>query len=153
MSLPAAMLRPDALRSGDEGLELEVRLPWYRSLALSCVEDLELWIGGEPVSSSELRLVVNEQERSLGDLESLDDETWFVRDPVVLRLARTVDPGEEVDVRVTLRLRIPYIVTGPDTPLTQTTERSARLVVGPPPPHVPSLVAGQPRADRTLPAR
>lgn len=125
------MLRPDALREDARGLALEVRLPWYRSLPLSCVESIELSVNGTPVSRDDLLVTVDGHDRHVRELERLEDRTWFVRDPIVLKAPRVVQSGEEVDVGLRVRLRIPYILVGPDRALSQTTERSERLVVRP----------------------
>ncbi len=147
------MLRPDAAREHEGELALEVRLPWYRSLPFSCVEALELSVDGEPVPADELRVIVKAQERRLGELRWLDDETWFVRDPIVVRAPRAVAPGAPIDVRVALRVRIPYILAGPATPLSQTTERSERLVVQTGRPGVDPPAAGPRRSDRASQGR
>jgi hypothetical protein len=125
------MLRPDALREDALGLALEVRLPWYRSLPLSCVESIELSLNGRPVSCDDLLVAVDGCDRRVTELEPLEDRPWFVRDPIALKAPWVVEAGEEIDVRLRVRLRIPYILIGPDTALSQTTERSERLVVRP----------------------
>ncbi|MDW8337760.1 MAG: DUF6379 domain-containing protein [Thermoleophilia bacterium] len=134
------MLREDALRQAEGGLALSVRLPWYRSLPLSCVEEIELALDGERVPRDGLRLVVGGRVRRLEDLAALHDEEWFVRDPASILVSRSVETGQAVDVRVALRCRVPYISPAPGTPLRQVTERAMRLVVHPSEP-VPSLQA------------
>ena len=79
-------------------LELSVRLNWYRSLPLSCVERLEVRLDGEPVDVS---------------LE-LDGDWWRVRDSARVAGELAGDPGDGPHaVELLLGTRIPYLV-GPD---------------------------------------
>jgi hypothetical protein len=140
VSLASVLLREDALREHEDGLALSVRLPWYRSLPLSCVEEIEVVLDGEPIPAENLRLVVGGRERRLDELQARHDEEWFVRDPASILVPRPVRAGEAHDVRVAIRCRIPYISTAPDTPLRQVTERALELTVQPAaPPSSPTI--------------
>lgn len=91
------------------GFEIGVRLPWYRSLPLSCV-DIRLAVDGEDVGEERIRLHANDRDYALGDLRDLWDEFWFVLDEAGLR----VTAGEELavgehEVAVEMVLRPPYI--------------------------------------------
>lgn len=123
------MLDDDALRATPEGFELAVHLSWYRSLPLSSVEQVELDVSGERVAREEIAFALNGNEYALDELAHCWEETWFVLDAAMLRVARPlVRPGEEAEVRVRLVNRIPYILIGPDTALRFGQERTRRLV-------------------------
>jgi hypothetical protein len=129
VSLAAAILRDDALRAGDDGFELDVRLNWYRSLPLSSVRTLELALDGEPVAREEIAFGVNGREYALDDLPARWDETWFVLDAATLRVRRPLARrGEPAEVTVRLGTRIPYILVAPETPLEHVSERTRTLV-------------------------
>lgn len=129
MSLHANVLRHDALRAGEAGLELDLRLNWYRSLPLSCVRTIELSLDGEPISPEEITVVANGHESSLAELADRSEELWFVLDPVTVRVpGRRLRRGDEVEVRVRLGNRIPYILVAPERPLEYVSDRSATLV-------------------------
>ena len=128
MTFATTMLDDGALRTSDEGFEVDVHLSWYRSLPLSSVLDIELTVAGERVARDELRFGVNGNEYTLDELAERWDEIWFVLDPAILRCPRQlVAPGEEAEVTVRLVLRIPYILIGPDRPLEFAQERTRTL--------------------------
>jgi hypothetical protein len=122
----------DALRANDDGVELDIRLNWYRSLPLSSVATVELTLNGEAVAGDEITFAVNGGEYALSELGDRWDEMWFVLDPATLRVRRLlVRPGEEAEVHLKLGSRIPYIMVAPDRPLEHVSERSKTLVAGP----------------------
>jgi hypothetical protein len=130
MTLEASLLRADAVRVTPTGYEVQVHLPWYRSLPLSCVEDVDITLSGRAVPRADLRVRVDDRELALDDLADLVDDWWFVQDPltVVVPDGSPAEPGEETEVEVTTATRIPYIIIGPQTALVQRT-RAARKVV------------------------
>jgi hypothetical protein len=82
----------------DDALELSLRLNWYRSLPLSCVERLEVRLDGVPVDVT----------------LDLDGDWWHVRDSARLSAELAEEPGGgQHAVELTIGTRIPYLV-GPD---------------------------------------
>lgn len=86
-------------------LELSVRLNWYRSLPLSCVERLEISLDGAPLPAQRTALEVDAAAGSAG-------EPWW---PVLasgrVRVALDADPAEgEHAVELVMGTRIPYLV-------------------------------------------
>jgi Domain of unknown function (DUF6379) len=94
--LPAT-LRVDPAR-------LDVRLNWYRSLPLSCVEAIELAIDGEPVP--DVRLRIHGFEGPVGELGQATGVWWPVLEAAELLLGDVTSGEHEVDYAITLR--IPY---------------------------------------------
>jgi len=131
MTLEASVLRADALHATPDGYQIEVHLPWYRSLPLSCLEDVSVRLGGEKADRGELRVRHDGRDLTLADLPDLVDDQWFVQDPlaVVVASGTPVAPGDELDVEVTLAVRIPYIIIGPQTALVQRTRVERKVVV------------------------
>lgn len=131
MTLEANVLGPDAVRTRPDGYEVHVHLAWYRSLPLSCLEDVVLEIDGERIAREDVIVAYDGQELGLDQIADLIDEWWFVQDPISLRVPhhspRAV--GERADVEVTLATRIPYILIGPDAALVQRTNVSRKVVV------------------------
>ncbi len=121
MTISEHIVVADSLRATPDGFELQVRLNWYRSLPLSCLQTLELSVGGAAVARADIRFAINGRERSLAELEELTGEDWFVQDPATLRVRRSpaLRAGERVEVSLRLGNRIPYIVTGPASALEQ----------------------------------
>lgn len=86
-----------------------VRLPWYRSLPLSCIERVEVEIDGQSIPPEAIALRTNGQVHPVGELARLHEVEWFVLD--VLGLDLTV--GEELvsgrhRLSVTMQMRVPY---------------------------------------------
>ena len=123
------MLDDDALRATRDGVEIEIHLNWYRSLPVSSVATVDLAVGGEEIASEEISLRVNGVESALDELADRWDEEWYVLDPATLVVRRPLArPGDEVDVRLRLGSRVPYLLIGPDRPLEVVSERAVRLV-------------------------
>lgn len=133
MTLEAHVLTDDSLHATEGGCAVAVRLPWYRSLPLSCVEDVILTVDGERVAREDVRVAYGSDPESAVSLDDLADRTeqWFVQDAVQVHAplrSVSVHAGQEAEVEVTLAVRVPYIMIGPETALVQHT-RVARKVV------------------------
>ncbi len=106
----ALLLDEAGLRAGRAGLELDVRLPWYRSMPLSVVEVASLAIDGRAVPPEAVRFEVNGKTFALGELPDQVGEFWFVLDDAVLHVAGVpAGEGETHDVELQLNLYPPYI--------------------------------------------
>lgn len=95
------------------GFAVGIRLNWYRSLPLSCVEQLQLSLDGAPVAPERMALRLNAREYPLTALRAQDDDWWFVLDEaeLVVRRPGGIAPGEH-DAELVMGTRIPYF--GPD---------------------------------------
>jgi hypothetical protein len=119
----AAGARPDA------GVALDIRLNWYRSLPLSCVEAIALEIDRSAVPAERLRLRLGGYEAPVGELGAATDVWWRVLDPAVL-----VAEGEDLasgphQVELALTLRIPYYGPLPDGSFVTITDHARGTVV------------------------
>ncbi|MEY4761165.1 MAG: hypothetical protein RLZZ200_1021 [Pseudomonadota bacterium] len=98
------------LRDSPQGAEIDVRLPWYRSLPVSVVEVGSLKVDDRDVAPGDIRFEVNGKSFGLQELPALSGEFWFVLDSAVLRLSGTrVAPGTDHDVELQLNLYPPYV--------------------------------------------
>lgn len=131
MTLEASVLRDDALRRTPRGYEVDVHLPWYRSLPLSCLEDLSVTVGGKKASREEIRVLRGGRSLTLDDVAGLVDQEWFVQDPVTIAVpdASPVGQGSETVVEVTMATRVPYIIIGPQKALVKPTRVARKVVV------------------------
>lgn len=130
MTLEANLLRADAVRTTDQGYEVDLRLAWYRSLPLSCIENIHLNINGHTYGADELSLQYVGRSLSLADLEDMTDDWWFIQDPLTV-LARQESPaakGSTLQVEAELATRIPYIIIGPDMALVQRTNVAREVI-------------------------
>jgi Domain of unknown function (DUF6379) len=106
----ALLLHKQGMRVDAEGVEIDVRLPWYRSLPLSVVEVASLSVDGRAIPPQDIRFEINAQSFRLDQLHELTSEFWFVLDRAVLRLpAAAAGAGPEHQVELQLNLYPPYI--------------------------------------------
>lgn len=97
---------------GRAGILLTVRLTSYRSLPLSCIEEIRLYIDGVAVDPASLRLIVAGVPYALSELAALPDRWWFILDLGELFVAMTdLAPGSH-DVDATLVTVEPYMTAG-----------------------------------------
>jgi hypothetical protein len=98
------------LRATPNGAEIDVRLPWYRSLPVSVVEVGSLKVDEQDVASSDIRFELNGKSFELQDLPAHSGEFWFVLDAAVLRLPEIrLKPGTDHEVELQLNLYPPYV--------------------------------------------
>jgi Domain of unknown function (DUF6379) len=131
MTLEANVLHDDAVRATASGYEVDVHLAWYRSLPLSCVEDVSVTVAGRTVPRDDIRVRYGGRELALGDLADLVDDWWFVQDPLTVLVPDPApkDPDTESEVIVELATRIPYIIIGPGAALVQRTKAERKVVI------------------------
>jgi hypothetical protein len=120
----------DSLRATESGCEIQLRLKWYRSLSLSCIDKLEVTLDGQGVDPSLLSLGINGHEFKLDELDNLVEEYWFIQDFAVLRINQLgiVKRGKSHTINVEMAVRLPYIPIGPGRFLTQVNQYSAEQV-------------------------
>jgi hypothetical protein len=112
---PRGVFRTDELRAvqigGRPGFRLDVGLPSYRSLPLSCIERVELRVVGDSFPPDHLTLRLNERSYPLHELGGMRDVWWFVLDLAELHVSLPLDEGEH-DVELTVVTVEPYISNG-----------------------------------------
>lgn len=104
------LVTPEDSRVTKEALDLDVRLPWYRSLPLSVVMPSELLVDGHKVPLDGAQLEHEGRRYTLAELPEQVNAWWFVQDSV--RLVVPLDqplPAGAHDVTLTLHLFPPYI--------------------------------------------
>jgi hypothetical protein len=109
-------VRPDALTARDGGLSLAVHLPWYRSLPVSCLEQLEVRLDG---TSARVRSVAVGGFAGTVDDAAGSDAWWDLRDALDVSLDSPRPSGDVVTVEVDVAVRIPYMQQAPGVPLVQ----------------------------------
>jgi hypothetical protein len=126
-------LRADALTTHEVGFALRVGSPWMRSLPLSCVLELDLTMDEIPLPPGDLRVAVAGRELAVADLAAgAGGVWWFMQDRLVVHGARPFTTGSTHDVSVRIRLMLPYLHAGPDTPAVLPFHFGARLVADAP---------------------
>lgn len=104
------LLNDQGLRAGARGLEIDVRLPWYRSMPVSVVEVASLAVDDHPVAPERIRFEINGKSFQLAELPEQVEEFWFVLDRAVLRVpGLKAEAGTNHRVELQLNLYPPYI--------------------------------------------
>lgn len=131
MTLEANVLRPNSVRATADGYEVDVHLAWYRSLPLSCVENVSVSIAGKNVARDSIQVLYQGRKLALDDLPDLVDDWWFIQDALTLQVADSnpIAAGDKTTLEVELATRIPYIIIGPDMALVQRTKASREVTV------------------------
>ena len=120
MATGDTVLSDDSLIRRPEGLGIALTVPWYRSLWLSSVSDIQVSVEGREVPRSDLRVELGERSHRVEELADQWDVLWFIQDRlvVVVPLAEPPAEGQEVDVEVTVDLRLPYMQIAPQVYVT-----------------------------------
>ena len=89
-------------------VRVQLRLPWYRSLPLACIERLELAIDGSAQPAESLAFVINGTSHAVSRVHELREVWWFVLDALDVELASAqLGPGPH-QISATLALLLPY---------------------------------------------
>ena len=99
------------------GFQFGARLPYYRGLGLSMVEDISISVDGEPVRREDIVFSVRDKSWKLADLETEYEERWEMGEIATLRVKRDggLAPGMH-RIELAEALRISYL---PFTPVTK----------------------------------
>jgi hypothetical protein len=95
---------------GRNGGVVEVRMPYYRGLALSMVEAVDLTLDGSPVPADRTTFTVHGNTYTFAQLPEITDDRWEMgeRAELAFETDEPLTPGEH-DVAVAVRLRISYM--------------------------------------------
>lgn len=104
------LITPNDSSITPQGLVLDLRLPWYRSLPLSVVMPTQLLVDGETVSLEGATVSYAGRHYTLAELPEQTGTVWFIQDSVLLHVLtpRPLAAGPH-HVVVTLNLYPPYI--------------------------------------------
>lgn len=108
---------------------LEVGLPWFRSVPLSCVNGLIVSIGQLRYGPDVLQIEVDGQYINVDKLPELDLGEWYLQDRKQIRVPVSLKQGELHNVRVEFEMVIPNIFPTPDKPAHLPMVSQADLVV------------------------
>jgi hypothetical protein len=124
------VIEDNSLRATVSGFEVRLRYKWYRSLQLSCLENLQLSLDGRPVDARAISFGINGHTYRLDELLDKVEETWFILDSAVVSVAQPerVKSGEAHQIDAVFGMRVPYIAIGPSNYLTIVNKQSATQV-------------------------
>ncbi len=115
MATGDTVLTQDSLISRPEGLGIALTVPWYRSLWLSSVTDIAVSVEGREIPKGDLRVELGERTYRVEELADQWDVLWFIQDRLVVVVPLDEPPaeGQQVDIEVTVDLRLPYMQIAP----------------------------------------
>jgi len=130
MATGDTVLSDDSLIRRPEGLAIALTVPWYRSLWLSSVSSISVSVEGREIPTDALRVELGERSFRVDELADQWDVLWFIQDRllVVVPLDEPPAEGQQVDVEVTLELRLPYMQIAPQVYVTNHASNRRSLV-------------------------
>ena len=102
------------------GFAVLARLPYYRGLGLSMVEDIALSVDGEAIPREDVRFSVRGRTWTLDEMETVYDDRWNFGEKARVIVLRPggLEPGKH-SLELAIRMRISYL---PFVPTTRTTK-------------------------------
>ncbi len=92
------------------GFQFGARLPYYRGLGLSMVEEIGIKIDGEEISQSVIKLTVHGNTYSLAQMESEPEDRWEMGEIAYITVPKEggLTKGEH-KINLMLNLRVSYM--------------------------------------------
>lgn len=98
------------------GFQLLVKTAYYRGVALSLIEGIDVTVDGESFKSDQIRFTIGDRSYSFAEMESVSDVWWPWLEPATLTVSKPGGLKPAVhNVRVQVRLRISYMPFTPST--------------------------------------
>lgn len=126
MSISRYVLRSDAVAVGPEGVDVEIGLPWYRSLPWASLAAVSLTVGGREVDLSRARI----DGCRLDELDAREDY-WHTqyRPKIHVDGAHVGRPGDPRVIELSMRLLIPGPLLADGSPMPYDFSTSAEVVL------------------------
>ena len=110
------MIVEDSLENVEGGFAFFGRLPYYRGLGLSMVEDLQITVDGEAIAREDVRFSVRGKTYTLDQMETVYDDRWNFGEKARITALKPggLTPGKH-KVEFAVRNRISYLPFVPTT--------------------------------------
>lgn len=110
------MIVEGSLESSDKGFAFYGRLPYYRGLGLSMIEDIAITADGEPVPRENVRLHLHGKTYTLEQMETVYDDRWNFGEQakIIAMMPGGLAPGEHT-IEYAVRMRVSYLPFVPTT--------------------------------------
>lgn len=106
-----------------KGFKFLGRLPYYRGLGLSMIEDIAVEIDGEAIAREDVRFHVHGNTYTLDEMETVYDDKWNFGEKATIIALRDGGLGEgNHKVGFAVRMRVSYL---PFVPTTKDTKELA----------------------------
>ena len=109
------MIVEGSLAPVEGGFSFLGRLPYYRGLGLSMIEDIEVTLDGEKLPRDQVRFSVRGKTYTLDEMETVYDDRWnFGEKATIIALNGGLTPGEH-QIGFAVRMRVSYLPFVPTT--------------------------------------
>lgn len=104
-----------------EGFKVLARLPYYRGLGLSMIEDISVSVDGEPAPRESVRFSARGNTWTLDEMENEHGDRWNFGEKAEVFVAKAggLSSGEH-QIQVSIRYRVSYLPFVPTTGDTKT---------------------------------
>ncbi|NYF14923.1 MULTISPECIES: DUF6379 domain-containing protein [unclassified Pseudoclavibacter] len=99
----------------EDGISVSVQIPWYRSLWLSAVDNVEVNVNGVAIPKDKLRFELQGRSYTIDELPEQSETLWFLSDrpDIVIQLDEVPAAGDKLTVEVVLTMRLLYMQIAP----------------------------------------
>lgn len=112
------MIVDDSLKATDNGFSIEARLPYYRGLGLSMIENVAVSVDGEAVPREDISVTLRGRTWTLDEMESEYGDRWNFGEKAVVGVKRAggLAAGEHrIELAETMRISyLPFVPTTKD---------------------------------------
>lgn len=110
------MIVEDSLENVDGGFAFLGRLPYYRGLGLSMIEDIQVTVDGEAAARENVRFAVRGKTYTLDEMETVYDNRWNFGEKASIIVLKDggLAPGKHT-VELAIRMRVSYLPFVPTT--------------------------------------
>ncbi|MEQ5805986.1 hypothetical protein J3369_01055 [Alteromonas sp. NFXS44] len=118
-----SLTRVNSAEAGFDGVSVLARLPYYRGLGLSMVENIAVTVDDKVVAREDTLFSVRGNIWTLDEMETEYGDRWNFGEKakVLVKLPEGLDDGEH-DISVAITMRVSYL---PFVPTTKDTKRLA----------------------------
>lgn len=104
------MIVEDNLKNSENGFELGARLPYYRGVSLSMVEEIEVTLDGEILPQDAVNITVHGNTYNLQQRENETDDRWEMGEVATLAIHKDggLSQGEH-KIGLKINIRIGYL--------------------------------------------
>ena len=104
------VISDNGLKATNGGFDIDIRLPWYRSLPLSTVDVVDVGIDGQKIDPKNVRFELEGAQFRLDEMRRLTTKWWYVLDSALLHVKGVpIQRGKDYSVEVTVAVSPPYI--------------------------------------------
>ncbi|WP_343528834.1 DUF6379 domain-containing protein [Sphingomonas sp.] len=112
------MIVEDSLKTTDSGFTIEARLPYYRGLGLSMIENVAVSVDGEAVPREDITLSLRGRTWTLDEMETEYGDRWNFGEKALVgvKWAGGLAPGDHrIELAETMRISyLPFVPTTKD---------------------------------------